>query len=165
MRKILMTAALLAFLALPIAARAQTTTTDYSGATSSTSAAPTSVTQNQGSHAQGDTFTVESCGFSDGVALQFNGNDAGSDTLNAAGCASESVTILEDGAALGTARFAAVGLQLAAPTPQISIDGKVFTAKAGSNTLAVFGVGTNGADRTVNNIITIAGSTSSGGNG
>jgi hypothetical protein len=165
MRKILITAALVAFFALPTAALAQTTTTDYSGGTSTTSPQPTVVTQQQGTHGQGDTFTVESCGFSDGVALQWNGADAGSDTLNSAGCATQQVTILEDGVSLGAKLFAAAGLQLAAPTPQVSIDGRTFTAKSGSNTLSVFGVGTNGADRTVNNIIVIGGAAAGSGNG
>ena len=161
MRKILMTAALVAFLALPAAAvLAQE---DYSGTTSSTDAARTTETQNFGTKNQGDTFTIESCGFSDGVALQFNGTSIGDDTLNPAGCATQTVTIVEDGVAAGTARLAAAGLQLAQTTPRVSIDGRVFAARSGSNNLAVFGTGTNGAERTVNNLFTIAGGAGGGG--
>jgi hypothetical protein len=121
-------------------------------------------TQSYGTKGPGDTFTVTSCGFSDGVSLQLNGNGAGSDTLSN-GCASETVTIVSGGSALGTARFAAAGLQLAATAPQVSIDGRTYTARAGSNTLAVFGIATDGRDKVVNNTFVIVGSTSSGGNG
>jgi hypothetical protein len=166
MRKILLAVALVAFFALPTAvAQAQTTSTTcpgYPGCTTTTAAGPTSQTQQLGDHQQGDTFIIESCGFSQGVTLQLNGNGAGDDTLNSAGCAQETVTIVEDGVGLGAARFAAAGLHVAAPTPQVRIDGRLYTAKAGSNDLTVFGIGTNGANRTVHNLFNIAGRTGGG---
>jgi hypothetical protein len=111
-----------------------------------------------GTFKEGDTFTAVSCGFAEGVALEFNTNDAGSDTLGADGCARQTVKIIEDGVALSTPVFAAAGLQLAAPTPQVSVDGKIFEAKQGRNDLTDFGVSASplNPDREVHNLFDIA---------
>jgi hypothetical protein len=166
MRKILMTAALLAFLAIPATANAQTTTTDYSGATTTTAAGDRTVTVPEGSLT--GTKTFEYCpsgsnpGFVDGADpdanLTLNGNAAGTDVVSPAGsgCISQVVSLVNPGSALGGARFAAAGLQLAATAPQVSIDGRVYNAQFGSNSLAVFGQGTQGGNLTVIHTFTIA---------
>ena len=166
MRKILMTAALLAFLAIPVTAGAQTTTTDYSGATSTTASGARTVTVPEGTLTGSKTF--EYCpsgsnpGFVDGADpdanLTLNGNAAGTDVVSppGSGCISQVVTLVNAGSALSRARFAAAGLQLAATAPQVSIDGRVYNAQFGSNSLAVFGQGTQGGNLTVIHTFTIA---------
>lgn len=165
MRKILMTAALLAFLAVPGVANAQTSTTDYSGGTSTTAGSATSGTVNHGTIGSGQSFIAESCQFSDGVALQLNGNSAGSDTVESDGCTRQTVTVLSSGTALGGARLATAGLQLAATAPSVSIDGRTYAAKNGTNTLSVFGIGTNGGNRTVTHTFVIGSAAAGSGSG
>jgi hypothetical protein len=167
MRKILMTAALLAFLAIPATAGAQTATTDYSGATSTTAAADRVITVPHGTLGTG-AVTFEYCpsgtnpGFVDGpdpdANLTLNGNAAGTDVVSppGSGCISQVVQLVSPGSALGGARFAAAGLQLAATAPQVSIDGRVYNAQFGTNSLAVFGQGTQGGNLTVIHTFQIA---------
>lgn len=126
--------------------------------------APEVVFQFLGTFREGDTFTAVSCGFADGVALEFNTNDAGTDTLGADGCARQTVRIVEDGVALSAPVFAAAGLQLAAPTPQVSVDGKIFEAKQGRNDLTNFGISASPLNptREVHNLFDIAGPSGGG---
>jgi hypothetical protein len=162
MRKILMTAALLTFLVLPVAANAQTTTTDYSGSTSGNSQ-----TVPHGTLTGTQTFTYcpsgGSPGFVDGADpdanLGLNGTSAGTDVVAppGSGCISQTVTLSSPGSALGGARFAAAGLRLAATPPQVTIDGRTYNAQFGANTLSVQGDSTAGGTLTVNHTFNIAG--------
>lgn len=115
-------------------------------------------------HGTANPFVAESCGFSDGVALQLNGSDAGSDTVGTDGCTRQNVSWTNGGTAAGSARFAVVGVELAQTgTPKVTIDGRTYNGVIGNNTLAVFGVGTNGANRTVFHTFTITSASGGGG--
>ena len=125
-----------------------------------TTGAPTSQTI---SHGSTNPFVAESCGFSDGVTLQLNGNAAGTDTVDSDGCSRQNVS-WTNGTAAGAPVLAAAGVQLAQTgTPKVTIDGRVYNGVVGTNTLSVFGIGTNGANRTVTHTFTISGAAGSGG--
>jgi hypothetical protein len=166
MRKILLTATLLTFLVMPVAANAQTTTSNYSGTTSTTAAvADRTITVPHG--ALSGTTTFEYCpsgsnpGFVDGAdpdaTLTLNGTSAGTDVVAPpnSGCISVTVSLTSQGTGLGGARFAAAGLRLAATPPQVSIDGRTYNAQFGANTLSVFGESSFGGNLTVNHTFTI----------
>jgi hypothetical protein len=118
----------------------------------------TSSSNSLGNIAEGETETFQACGFQPGstVTKTFNGQSAGTRTADASGCTTETVTVLSDGVAAATPMFAVVGVQLAQTgAPQVRIDGQVFTALVGTNTIVDRGTGLNGQPRTVTTTFTI----------
>ena len=126
---------------------------------------PTTSTQTLGGIAEGETRTFQACGFlpNSTVTKTFNGQSAGTRTTDSNGCTTETVTVVSDGVALSAPAFAVVGLQLAQTgAPQVRIDGQLFTALVGTNSIVDSGTGLNGQPRTVTTTFTIQRQTGGG---
>ena len=148
---------------------AQTSTT-YPPSTSSSSTSTTSadevVTIDHGALTEGETVTFRSCGFDEEPAVFMN--DAlvhESDELDAAGCATQVGTLVEDGdpeTGLGVRMLAAVGVPMelaqSGNTPIIQIDGQRFVVKGegdGTNVLQNIGFSPDGSERFVRHTFTV----------
>jgi hypothetical protein len=146
------------------AASAQTATTTYVGPTTPPNPAPSSGSSGTPSLTQGQCTTAEESGFqaASTVGLALNGGSAGSDAVDGNGVAGQNVCDVAGGHALGALRFATVGLHLAATAPIISIDGRQYTARLGTNTITATGTGANGASRTFSFTFVLAASSGNG---
>jgi hypothetical protein len=160
-RVLILVAGLLLTLGAIPAAMAQTTTTAYNGTTSTTPAAPTTVTINGPALAPGQCFNFELTGFlpNSTVSLTYNGVAAGTKAIGSNGAATVIICAVSGGSALGSSlSFAAVGLHLAATAPVVSIDGRTYNGVLGTNTLVASGTGANGAARTATATFSLASS-------
>lgn len=120
--------------------------------------------QDLGDRRQGDTFTVRNCDFRPGTLVNrtVNGAPAGQLTVGPDGCVTFTVTIAEDGVALGgSPLIAAIGVRsLFAQTarqPTISIDGVNYSASAVGVTtsIVVQGTANDGGSGRWNNVLRI----------
>ena len=143
--------AMLAFAMTVSVAQAQTTTV-YNGPTTPTTAG---ATQGSGGtptlSSAGSSFLAEECGFlANGTAsLGLNSAAAGTDNVEADGCARQTVSLVRNGTAMSLRSiFAVTGLQLAqSSAPVVAIEGRQYTAKLGANAITATGIGSNGATR------------------
>lgn len=144
-----------------------TSSTIAPGSTTSTTAAgPRIVTIQHGKLAEGSTQTFESCSFSEDPSVFFNTSLVDdSDEIDAAGCAKQTVRVIEDGepdgSALGRPAVAAIGVPLqlaqANPTPVVEIDGQRFAARGDGrdNVLQNVGFGRDGRELIVRHIFSL----------
>lgn len=123
------------------------------------------VTVNHGRLTEGQSITLRSCGFGEEPAVFFNNSLVDeSDEIDAAGCAEQVLTVIEDGepdAALGGPTLAAIRapLQLAQAdiTPIVEIEGQRFAARGNGrqNVVLNVGISRDGDDRFVRHLFTL----------
>lgn len=139
----------------------------YPGPTTTTTA-PTSQTEVEGTLVPGQTVVFDTCGLQPNstVTLTLNGVAIGTDTVEGDGCVRQTVTVASaTGTAAGASVIAAIGgrsLLAQQGSASLIIDGRTFTARVGQNTLVVAGTQPSGAPRTVTHVFNITGSATGG---
>jgi hypothetical protein len=130
------------------------------GSTTPTTAGATSGTINAGALGPNGSVSVDVCGFVAGstVTISLNGSAVTTAVAGSNGCATITIQVINPGAALGRAVFAAAGLHLAATGSTLKINGVTATGlpPGQTNAIAASGVGTNLAPRTVNVSFTVS---------